>query len=392
MPVLGSLRPVLIAGLILAMAGLAPRGAAAAPTASFVLDIRTGAVYHAENADARLHPASLTKMMTLYLAFEAAARGEIDLDAMTTVSARAAAAPGARLGLRQGQRIRLRHLVRATAVRSGNDAAIALAEAIAGTEPAFVARMNARARAMGLDGTTFRNAHGLTAEGHLTTARDMSELGRRLWWDYPDEWALFRQITVDAGVARVAHTNRRFLSGYRGADGIKTGYTRAAGYTLTGSARRGEVHLIATVFGAPSSAARAARVSALLDAAFQRAPEQVAAVPPPVLAPGNTRRQWTALGSAGVPAPAGSVGSLVQRGSGQAPGVGPGPAGSHLRANGLLREGGSAAPLWDAVGEGLRAAWHDAPVPAAPGSVGLAALEAPFVPITAPEITPATRP
>ncbi|RDC70954.1 D-alanyl-D-alanine carboxypeptidase [Rhodovulum sp. 12E13] len=319
-PRLPSARPVLLLALLLT--GLAG-AAATAPRATFVMDARTGEVLVAENAEARLHPASLTKMMTLYLAFAAAARGEIDLDAMTTVSATAAAEPGSRLGLRPGQRIALRHLVRAVAVKSANDAATALAEAIAGDEAAFVARMNEAAGAMGLAGTSFANAHGLTEAGHLSTARDMSILARRLRFDFPGEWALFSRLEADAGVRRVAHTNRRFLSGYAGADGVKTGYTSAAGYTLAASAVRGERWVIATVFGEASSAARAAKVSRLMDAAFASIPAETDWVPPPPLGPLLAAARplleaWAAepgplgghtggAGSAGGPAPAGGV-------------------------------------------------------------------------------------
>ena len=267
--------------LALWLAGLSPAAAAeGAPRAALVMDGRTGEVLLAQNADARLHPASLTKMMTLYLAFRAAERGEIDLAAETVVSARAAGEPGSGLGLRAGERVTLRDLVRAVAVGSANDAATALAEAIAGDEAAFVARMNRAAAAMGLEATSFRNAHGLTEAGHRSSARDMARLGRRLRFDFPSRWALFSRLSAEAAGRRMAHTNRRFLTGYGGADGIKTGYTRAAGYTLTASAERGETWVIATVFGAPSSAARAARAARLIDAAFARLPERVAAVPP----------------------------------------------------------------------------------------------------------------
>jgi D-alanyl-D-alanine carboxypeptidase len=169
------------------------------------------------------------------------------------------------------------------AVKSANDAATALAEAIAGDEAAFVSRMNAAAGAMRLTGTSFANAHGLTEAGHLSTARDMSTLARRLRFDFPGEWALFSRLEADAGLRRVAHTNRRFLSGYAGADGVKTGYTRAAGYTLAASAVRGERWVIATVFGEDSSAARAAKVARLMDAAFASIPAEADWVPPPPL-------------------------------------------------------------------------------------------------------------
>ena len=147
--------------------------ALAAPPAAIVVDARTGQVLFEQNADSRLHPASLTKMLTLYIAFDAVKRREIGLDTMVTVSAKAAAEPPSRLGLRQGQRISLRHLIRAAALKSGNDAATAIAEAISGSESAFAQRMNRTAKALGMTRSTFRNAHGLTAEGHLSTARDM---------------------------------------------------------------------------------------------------------------------------------------------------------------------------------------------------------------------------
>src|SRR5210317_2155227 len=184
-----------------------------------VIDARTGEVLHSRNADTRLHPASLTKMMTLYIAFEAVRLGEITMDTLVTVSQNAAAEPPSKLGLRAGQQIRLRYLVRAAAVRSANDAATAIGEAIEGSEAAFARRMTRTAEALGMTRTTFRNAHGLTAEGHLSTANDMTMLGRRMVYDYPEYYNLFSRLSTDAGVATVRNTNRAFLSAYRGADG-----------------------------------------------------------------------------------------------------------------------------------------------------------------------------
>lgn len=254
----------------------------AAPYAAMVMDARNGEVLHSRNADTRLHPASLTKMMTLYIAFEAIRLGEITLDTEVTVSANAANEPPSRLGLRSGSTIRLRYLIRAAAVRSGNDAATAIGEAIAGSEAAFARRMTRTARALGMTRTTFRNAHGLTEEGHLSTARDMSMLGRRLVYDYPQYYNLFSRVTADAGIAQVRNTNRVVLTTYRGADGIKTGYTRAAGFNLVASAQRGEERVIATVFGGRSSAWRNQRVMELLDMGFERAPSSVALRTPPL--------------------------------------------------------------------------------------------------------------
>jgi len=260
---------------------LLPAVVRAAPFAAMVMDARTGEVLQSTNADTRLHPASLTKMMTLYIAFEAVKRGEITLDTMVTVSANAAREPPSRLGLRAGQRIALRHLIRAAALRSANDAATAIGEAIEGGEAAFARRMNRTAQALGMTRTTFRNMHGLTADGHLSTARDMTILGRRLLFDHPEYYNIFSRRTADAGIAQVANTNRRFLDSYPGADGIKTGFTIAAGYNLTASAQRGNKRIIVTVFGGTSTAQRNARVSELMDAGFRAAPNRARTVPPP---------------------------------------------------------------------------------------------------------------
>ncbi|WP_253949201.1 D-alanyl-D-alanine carboxypeptidase family protein [Mangrovicoccus sp. HB161399] len=237
------------------------------------MDARTGEVLHSQNADTRLHPASLTKMMTLYVTFEAVEHGEISLDTKVRITKAAAAEPASKLYLKAGSSIELRYLIRAAAVKSANDAAHAIADAVGGSVPGFAARMNRTAKALGMKNTTFKNPHGLTTPGHLSTARDMSILGRHLFYDYPEYYNLFSRITTDAGVTTVANTNRRLLSSYRGADGIKTGYTNAAGSNLVASAERGGVRIIATVFGGSSSAARNKRVAELLDLGFRKAPK-----------------------------------------------------------------------------------------------------------------------
>lgn len=246
--------------------------AQSAPYAAVVMDARTGEVIHSTNADTRLHPASLTKMMTLYIAFEAIRNGEVTLDTLATVSRNAAAEPPSKLGLRAGQKIALRYLIRAAAVKSANDAATAIGEAISGSEAAFTRRMNRTAKALGMTKTTFRNANGLTLDGHLSTARDMTILGRHILYDYPEYYNLFSRTSTDAGMSVVYNTNRRLLAAYKGADGIKTGYTRAAGFNLVASAKRGDERIIATVFGGTSTAARNAKVAELLDLGFRQAP------------------------------------------------------------------------------------------------------------------------
>ena len=256
---------------VMAMA-LPATGLWAAPFAAVVIDARSGETLYAKNADARLHPASLTKMMTLYVTFEELRAGRITLDTMVTISKHAAAQPPSRLGLKPGQKIALRYLIRAAAVKSANDAATAIGEAVGGSEPEFAKRMTRTAKALGMKNSTFKNANGLTAPGHLSSARDMTTLGRHLFYDFPEYYNIFSRRTADAGVATVRSTNSRFLDAYKGADGIKTGYTVAAGFNLTASAERGNKRIIATVFGGTSTANRNAKMAELLDLGFGEAP------------------------------------------------------------------------------------------------------------------------
>ncbi|MFN3576821.1 MAG: serine hydrolase [Tabrizicola sp.] len=252
----------------------------AAPFAAIVMDGRTGEILYEKNAHARLHPASLTKMMTLYIAFQEIEAGRLSLDTMVTVSKYAASQPPSRLGLKPGQRISMRHLIRAAAIKSANDAASAIGDHISGDAASFAKRMTRTARQLGMNNTTFKNANGLTAEGHLSTAYDMNVLGRHLFYDFPQYYHIFSRRTADAGIATVTNTNSRFLDSYEGADGIKTGYTSPAGFNLTASARRGDKHIIATVFGGTSSASRNAKMAELMDMGFARARNGVKEQPP----------------------------------------------------------------------------------------------------------------
>jgi D-alanyl-D-alanine carboxypeptidase len=244
------------------------------------MDARTGEVLYEKNANTRLHPASLTKMMTLYIVFQEIEAGNISLDTKVTVSDYAASQPPSRLGLKPGQKIAIRYLIRAAAIKSANDAAAALGDAIGGDHTAFAKRMTATARELGMNNTTFKNANGLTAEGHLSTAYDMNVMGRHLFYDFPQYFGIFSRRTADAGVATVTNTNSRFLDSYEGADGIKTGYTSPAGFNLTASAHRGDKHIIATVFGGTSSADRNAKMAELMDLGFEKAPKNAKEQPP----------------------------------------------------------------------------------------------------------------
>lgn len=252
----------------------------AAPFAAIVMDGRTGEVLYEKNSETRLHPASLTKMMTLYIVFQEIEAGRLTLDTRVTVSKHAASQPPSRLGLKPGQKIAVRYLIRASAIKSANDAAAALGDHISGDHAAFAKRMTRVARQLGMNSTTFKNAHGLTAEGHLSTARDMNVLGRHLFYDFPQYYHIFSRRTADAGIAQVSNTNTRFLDNYDGADGIKTGYTVAAGFNLTASAHRGNKHIIATVFGGTSTANRNAKMRELMDIGFDKARNNVREQPP----------------------------------------------------------------------------------------------------------------
>lgn len=254
--------------------------AAAVPYAVYLMDARTGETIYSQNADTPLPPASLTKMMTLYITFQEIQAGHVSLDTMVTVSKNAANQAPSRLGLQAGQKIALRYLIRAAAVKSANDAAAAIGDYFAGSPEKWGARMTATAKTLGMTHSTFKNANGLPAAGHLSTAHDMSLLGRHLFYDFPQFYNVFSRRSTDAGLATVLNTNRKFLDSYEGADGIKTGYTGAAGFNLTASAERNGVRLIGTIFGGTSTPMRNQKMTALLNFGFSKAKPGVPTVKP----------------------------------------------------------------------------------------------------------------
>jgi D-alanyl-D-alanine carboxypeptidase len=270
------------------LAGASERSAFAAQYAAIVMDMRDGTVLHESNPDRRQAPASLTKMMTLYLAFEAVENGQLRLNQKVRISRHAARQPPSKLYLKTGQRVSIQSLIRASAIKSANDAATALAEAVGGTEKAFARLMTAKARQLGMINTTFKNASGLTARGHVSTARDMAILGRHLFFDFPQYYNLFSRRKTYAAGKRIRSHNR-LLASYRGADGIKTGYTHAAGYTLVASAHRGNKRIIAALLGGKSSRWRNARMVNLLDKGFARTATRVAMVAPHLRRPAVVR-------------------------------------------------------------------------------------------------------
>jgi D-alanyl-D-alanine carboxypeptidase len=245
---------------------------AMAKYAAVVMDAATGEVVYATNPDVRHYPASLTKVMALFVAFDALRAGRISMDSEIKVSARAARQPASRLGLEAGDRIKLRDAVLALIVKSANDVASALGEHLGGSERKFAAMMNAKAAAIGLDHTSFRNASGLPNRQQLTTARDFAKLVRALQRQHPEYYKLFstRSFTFRG---RKHDNHNRLLDRYEGADGVKTGYIRASGFNLATSARRAGHRLIGVVMGANSPQARDLHMMGLLERGFEKATE-----------------------------------------------------------------------------------------------------------------------
>ncbi len=240
---------------------------AAAPVSEIVMDAGTGRVLYAAQADRQRPPASLTKMMTLLLAFEAIDAGKLRLEGLVTMSRRAARQPPSRLGLPAGRTISVRAAMRTIAVISANDVAVALAEKLEGSEAAFVRAMNRRAKRLGMTGTRFTNANGLAPAGGVTTARDMALLARYIVRKHPQRYRMFsaRSIRWDG---RTRPNHNRLLGKVRGVDGVKTGYTVPAGFNLAASSVRGARRVIVVVLGARTADARDLLVSNLLESGF----------------------------------------------------------------------------------------------------------------------------
>jgi D-alanyl-D-alanine carboxypeptidase len=248
----------------------AKRSHYAPPAAAMVIDGYTGKVLFAENADKPRFPASVTKVMTLYLLFEALRDGDMRLDTQLKVSASAAAQSPSKLGLEPGGTIAVRDAMYALVTKSANDAAAVIAENIAGSEPAFARMMTLKARSLGMTNTTFRNASGLPDPNQTTTAQDLVTLGRRILTDFPEQSKIFSTRFFQFGKARHKNHNGLLFS-YAGTEGLKTGYTRDSGFNLLTSCRRQDKYLIAVVLGGRSSRHRNARMRGLLDSSWRKA-------------------------------------------------------------------------------------------------------------------------
>ena len=236
---------------------------------AFVLvDTLSGQTLAAASENDRFEPASLTKLMTAWLTFDAIRAGRIEVNKAVTVSEAAAKATGARMFLAAGQSVQVGDLLRGMIVQSANDAAIALAEAVSGSEGAFVARMNDQAARMGLANTRFANPTGHPAPGHHASARDLAVLAGALIREFPEHYALYSQ--KDFSFAGMNQSNRnRLLWTDATVDGLKTGFTESAGYCLVASARRGERRLVSVLLGAQSDTLRSSETQKLLNFGFQ---------------------------------------------------------------------------------------------------------------------------
>lgn len=235
-----------------------------AGSAYFIMDAKTGKVLASSNADDLNHPASLTKMMTLYMTFEAIHRGKLSWNTRIPVSRFAAAKPPTKLGLKPGGTVTVREAVDGMIIKSANDAAAAMAEALGGSESGFARLMTQKAREIGMRRTTFLNASGLPNMQQWTTARDMSTLAVALINNYPQEYRLFSQASFNyRGHSVRGHNNLMYR--YEGMDGIKTGYTNASGFNLVSAVRQGNRRVIGVVMGGATARGRDALMASLLD-------------------------------------------------------------------------------------------------------------------------------
>ena len=298
-----TLRP--LGTLVLATAAalwLAPAAAnAAAPKGAYLLiEADSGAVLEAKNATHPWYPASLTKVMTAYLVFQEIAEGRLALDQKVRVSAEAVAQPAIKLGLGLDKMVPVKLLLEAMILRSSNDAAVVLAEAVSGNETVFATAMTRKARRLGMSETIFTNATGLPDTDQVTTARDLAILAQAVIADFPEHFGLFseHQFTLNR---RSRPSINGWLRGYPGAEGFKTGFTCGSGYNLLSAATRDGRRLIAVVLGARSSGARNGRMTKLLNDGFAGAPagdaEQLEALPG---TPGGTPPYVLAAGQCSV--------------------------------------------------------------------------------------------
>jgi D-alanyl-D-alanine carboxypeptidase len=254
----------LTAGLFLcgAPAGALPK------SPHILVDLEKGVVIADQSAGQKWYPASLTKLMTSYVVFRAVATGEVTLDTPVTISANALAEPPSKMGYAVGTRITVDNALKMLLVKSANDVAVALAEAVGGTEAQFLARMNAEAQRLGMNSTRYTNANGLPSDGQITSARDQAVLARALWTEFPQYRSYFGITAIQSG-KRVLRTYNPLLERYNGATGMKTGFICNSGFNLVATATRDGRSMLAVVLGAYSAKGRAETAARLLDQGFR---------------------------------------------------------------------------------------------------------------------------
>ncbi|MEP5728512.1 MAG: D-alanyl-D-alanine carboxypeptidase family protein [Sulfitobacter sp.] len=263
---------LLAAGLALILTTLSAHAFETKAKSAYVIDQTTSTVLLAKNADEPLPPASMSKLMTLYMAFEAIASGRLDLDQQLLVSADAARYGGSTMFLQEGERVSVEDLLRGIIVLSGNDACVVIAEALSGTEGRFARDMTIRAQQMGMTNSTFMNSNGWPKPGHRMSMRDLGLLANRLITDFPQFYPMFaeREFLFDENESSNRFNRNPLLALDIGADGLKTGHTQEAGYGLVGSAKQGERRVIFVISGLESSAARARESESIVNWAFRQ--------------------------------------------------------------------------------------------------------------------------
>lgn len=254
-----------IAAIFLVFAGA--RALAATDPAYILVDVGKGTVLAHDNSDRRWAPASVTKVMTAYLTFQALKAGQLKLTSPVVVSANASKEPPSKMGYKPGTVVTVDNALKMMLVRSANDIAVALGETVGGSEANFVKLMNAQAKRLGMNGTTFRNPNGLPAEGQYSTARDLAVLARAIWMQFPEYRDYFRIPAIQAG-NKVLRNYNTLVDHYRGANGMKTGFICASGFNVVASATKNGRTLIAVVLGETSANQRAVTAAALLDKGF----------------------------------------------------------------------------------------------------------------------------
>ncbi len=255
-------------GMVLAFVAVlaVPQPGRAGPT--LVFDVRTGEILHSYNPFTPWHPASLTKLMTAYVTFQAVRQGRVSLNSPVRVSAAALAQPPSKMGFPVGTEITVEYALRILMVKSANDIAHALAESVSGSHDGFIADMNAAARRLGMRDTVYANPHGLHDARQVTTARDIAVLTRALVREFPQHQRFFEISRIQVG-QRVLSNHNKLIGRFRGADGMKTGYICASGFNIVATATRGGRRLAAVVLGGMSSAKRNEVTALLLEAGFE---------------------------------------------------------------------------------------------------------------------------